>query len=133
MNHSKGKWDDQFFITRIANILFHAGLVPRKKAPSVDYVKLRASMIIQQKYRSVIRDMFVKTILKGFNVKVRPSHGRLIDAMLWISNAMAFHGRHLEEAPPAIEEEPESEEPPQNRSEEIIESIRICRMGGVTV
>ena len=90
-------------------------------------------MIIQQKYRSVIRDMFVKTILKGFNVKVRPSHGRLIDAMLWISNAMAFHGRHLEEAPPAIEEEPESEEPPQNRSEEIIESIRICRMGGVTV
>jgi len=53
--------------------------------------------------------------------------------MLWISNAMAFHGRHLEEAPPAIAEEPDSEEPPQNRSEEIIESIRICRMGGVTV
>jgi hypothetical protein len=31
------RWDDQFLITRIANILFHAGLVPRKKAPSPDY------------------------------------------------------------------------------------------------
>ena len=70
------------------------------------------------------------------NVYIKMSYKSVrwrIDAMLWISNAMAFHGRHLEEAPPAIAEEPDSEEPPQNRSEEIIESIRICRMGGVTV
>jgi hypothetical protein len=127
----RSKWGDQFLITRIAYILFHAGLVPHKKAPSPAYFKLLASMIIQQKYRSVIRDMLVKTIQKGYKVKVRQSNLRIIEAMLWIGIAMAFHGRHLEEAPPAIEEEPDSEEPPKNRSGEIIESIRILSVGGV--
>ena len=127
------RWDEQFLITRIAYILFHAGLVPRKKAPSSDSFKLLAFVIIQQKYRSVIRDILVKTVLKGYNVKIRPSNLRIIDAMMWISTAMALHGRHLEEAPPAIEEEPDIEEPPKNRSGEIIESIRIFRMGGVTL
>ena len=131
MHHRR--WDEQFLIRRIAYILFRAHLVPRKQAPSADYLKLLASIIIQQKYRSVIRDILVKTVLKGFKVKIRPYNLRIIDAMLWISTAMAFHGRHLEEAPPAIEEEPDSEEPPKNRSAEIIESIRICRRGGVTL
>jgi hypothetical protein len=127
-----GRWDDQFLINRIAYILFHAGLVPRKKAPSPDDFKLLASIIMQQKYRSVIRDMLVRTVLKGYKVKIRPYNLHIIDAMLWISTAMALHGRHLEEAPPAIEEEPDSEETPQNRSTEIIQSIRTFRIGGVT-
>ena len=127
------RWDEQFLIRRIAYILFHAHLVPRKQAPSADYLKLLASIIIQQKYRSVIRDILVKTVLKGFKVKIRPYNLRIIDAMLWISTAMAFHGRHLEEAPPAIEEEPDSEEPPKSRAADIIESIRIFRRGGVTL
>ena len=131
MYHRKGKWGDQCLITRIAHILFRARLVPRKQAPSPDSFKLLASIIMRQKYRSVIRDILAKTVLKGYKVKVRPYNLRIIEAMLWISIAMAFHGRHLEEAPPAIEEEPDSEEPPKNRSEEIIESIRILSMGGV--
>jgi hypothetical protein len=131
MNHSRGKWDDQFLITRIAYILFHAGLVPRKKAPSPDDFKLLAFIIMQQKYKSVIRDMLVKTVLTGSKVKIRPSNLRIIDAMMWISTAMALHGRHLEEAPPAIEEEPDGEEPLKNRSTEIIESIKTFRIGGV--
>jgi len=129
MHHRR--WDDQILTNRIAQILFHAGLVPRKKAPSADYFKLLASIILQQKYRSVIRDILAKTVLKGYKVKVRPYNLRIIEAMLWISIAMAFHGRHLEEAPPAIEEEPDSEEPPKNRSGEIIESIIILSVGGV--
>jgi hypothetical protein len=128
MRHSR--WGDQFLITRIAYILFHAGLVPRKKAPSPDYFKLLAFIIMQQKYKSVIRDMLVKTVLTGSKVKIRPSNLRIIDAMMWISTAMALHGRHLEEAPPAIEEEPDGEEPLKNRSTEIIESIRIFSMRG---
>src|ERR1043166_5464221 len=123
-----GRCGDQFLITRIAYILFHAGLVPLKKAPSPDDFKLLASIIIQQKYKSVIRDMLVKTVLTGSKVKIRPSNLRIIDAMMWISTAMAFHGRHLEEAPPAIEEEPDIKEPSKNRSTEIIESINILRM-----
>jgi hypothetical protein len=126
-----GRWDDQYLINRIAYILFHAGLVPRKKAPSPDYFKLLAFIIMQQKYKSVIRDMLVKTVLTGSKVKIRPSNLRIIDAMMWISTAMALHGRHLEEAPPAIEEEPDGEEPLKNRSTEIIESIKTFRIGGV--
>ena len=75
--------------------------------------------------------MLVKTVLNGFGVKIRPYNLRIIGAMLWISIAMAFHGRHLEESPPAIEEEPDGEEPPKNRAGEIIESIRIFSIGGV--
>jgi len=133
MHHRKGKWGDQFLITRIAHILFHAHVVPRKQAPSPDSFKLLASVIIRQKYRSMIRDILVKTVLKGFKVKIRPYNLRILEAMLWISIAMAFHGRHLEEAPPAIEEEPASEASPKNRSAKIIESISICRIGGVTI
>ena len=129
MHHRR--WDDQILTNRIAQILFHAGLVPRKQAPSADSFKLLASIIMRQKYRSVIRDILAKTVLKGYKVKVRPSNLRIIEPMLWISIAMAFHGRHLEEAPPAIEEEPDSEEPPKNRSGEIIESIRIFSIGGI--
>ena len=131
MNHRR--WDEQFLITRIAYILFHAGLIPRKKAPSPDSFKLLAFVIIQQKYKSIIRDILVKTVLQGSRVKIRPSNLRIIDAMMWISTAMALHGRHLEEAPPEIEEEPDIEEPPKSRAADIIESIRICRIGGVTV
>src|SRR5438132_4595084 len=110
MNHRR--WDEQFLITRIAYILFHAGLIPRKKALSPDSFKLLASIIIQQKYKSIIRDILVKTVLQDSKVKIRPSNLRIIDAMMWISTAMALHGRHLEEAPPpAIEEEPDIEEP----------------------
>ena len=129
MHHRR--WDDQILTNRIAQILFHAGLVPRKKAPSADSFKLLASFIIRQKYRSVIRNMLVKTVLNGFGVKIRPYNLRIIEAMLWISIAMAFHGRHLEEAPPAIEEEPDGEEPLKNRSTEIIKSIRISSLGGI--
>src|SRR5262249_23484398 len=98
---------------------------------SADSFKLLASIIIQQKYRSVIRDILVKTLLKGSKVKVRPYNLRIIESMLWISTAMALHGRHLEEAPPAIDEDPDHTEQMKNRSEEIIESIRILSMEGV--
>src|SRR6266516_921392 len=124
------RWDEQFLTNRIAYILFHAGLVPRKKAASPDYFKLLASIIIQQKYKSIIRDILVKTVLQGSRVKIRPSNIRIIDAMMWISTAMALHGRHLEEAPPEIEEEPDIEEPLKSRAADIIESIRTFRMGG---
>src|SRR5262249_28573830 len=129
MHHRR--WDDQILTNRIAHILFHAGLVPPKKAPSADYFKLLASIIIRQKYRSVICGILAKTVLKGYKVKVRPYNLRIIEVILWISTAMAFHGRHLEEAPPAIEEEPDLTEPLKNRSVEIIESIRILSMEGV--
>ena len=131
MHHRR--WDDQILTNRTAHILFHAGLVPRKQAPSPDSFTLLASIIMQQKYRSVIRDILVQTVRKGSKVKVRPYNPRILEAMLWISIAMAFHGRHLEEAPPAIEEEPDSTEPPKNRSGKIIESIRICSRGGVAL
>src|SRR5438445_13697155 len=114
MNHRR--WDEQFLTNRIAYILFHAGLIPRKKAPSPDSFNLLAFVIMQQKYKSIIRDILVKTVLQGSSVKIRPSKLRIINAMMSISYAMALHGRQLEEAHPEIEDEPDREEPHKTRS-----------------
>ena len=106
---------------RIAALLFYENIVPRKKAPTVESLKPIASMIIRQRYRSVVRDLLVKSVYKTFKTRIRP-YSIYMSHVLWlISDIMAIFNRPLQD------------HPKKNRASGIIESIRICRIGGVTV
>ncbi len=54
--------EDKTLRDRIAALLFYENIVPRKKAPTVESLKPIASMIIRQRYRSVVRDLLVKSV-----------------------------------------------------------------------
>ncbi len=111
--------EDKTLRDRIAALLFYENIVPRKKAPTVESLKPIASMIIRQRYRSVVRDLLVKSVYKTFKTRIRP-YSIYMSHVLWlISDIMAIFNRPLKD------------HPKKNRASGIIESIRICRIGGV--
>ncbi len=113
--------EDKTLRDRIAALLFYENIVPRKKAPTVESLKPIASMIIRQRYRSVVRDLLVKSVYKTFKTRIRP-YSIYMSHVLWlISDIMAIFNRPLKDRPK------------KNRASGIIQSIRICRIGGVTV
>lgn len=106
--------EDKTLRDRIAALLFYENIVPRKKAPTVESLKPIASMIIRQRYRSVVRDLLVKSVYKTFKTRIRP-YSIYMSHVLWlISDIMAIFNRPLKD------------HPKKNRASGIIESIRIC-------
>ena len=102
---------------QIAALLFYEHIVPRTKAPSVEWLKPLASMIIRQRYRSVVRDLLVKVAYKTFKTRLKP-YSTYMSHVLWlISDIMSIFNRPLKVQP-------------TTRATGIIESLRTYRIGG---